>query len=351
MARPPTPQRNHRSPEAARPRPRIVNSTEHQAFLAARLTARDRWLLRMLHEHRVLTSHQITDLAFPSGRATRQRLLELFTWSLLDRFQPFAALGAAPMHYVLAPAGASVLAAEEGLDVRDLGYRRERAFGIAYSLRLAHTVGVNTWFTSLVHRARCDTASALSSWWSETRVARHFGDLVRPDAYGRWQTEGREVEFFLEYDTGSEALRVVTAKLHGYARLAEATGITTPILLWLPTARRETGARRALARAWADLDHPERVPVATATPEPPAGHANPADAVWLPLDATGAGGRRPLHRLPDAWPYLGPASVPNPPSAPGDPGPSLAPTLPPPDPMPPSSAASTTPYPGKRVGR
>jgi hypothetical protein len=45
------------------------------------------------------------------------------------------------MHYVLAPAGAAVLAAEDGLDVKEFGYRHNRVFGIAHSLRLAHTSG------------------------------------------------------------------------------------------------------------------------------------------------------------------------------------------------------------------
>jgi hypothetical protein len=121
----PTRQRTLRGHRPARPTPRTANSPDHQATLAARLTPRDRWIIRMLHEHRVLTSNQITALAFPSFRSGRQRLHELYCWSVLDRFQPFITLGSAPMHYVLAPAGAAVLAAEHGLDVKpnllDLG--------------------------------------------------------------------------------------------------------------------------------------------------------------------------------------------------------------------------------------
>jgi hypothetical protein len=36
----------------------------HLAVLAAHLTVRDQWLLEMLHEHKVLTSHQILALAY-----------------------------------------------------------------------------------------------------------------------------------------------------------------------------------------------------------------------------------------------------------------------------------------------
>ncbi|MFI6098206.1 replication-relaxation family protein [Lentzea sp. NPDC051213] len=309
----PTRQRDLRGHKATRPTPRAANSAEHQAVLAWRLTPRDRWIIRMLHEHRVLTAHQITALTFPSFRSGRQRLRELFQWSVVDRFQPFISVGTAPMHYVLAPAGAAVLAAEDGLDVKELGYRHDRVFGIAHSLRLAHTVGVNEWFTALVDRARHDEHTTVGAWWSEARCTRHFGDLIKPDAYGRFTTSGQEIEFFLEYDFGTEVLAKLAGKLAGYAALAEATGITTPLLVWLPTSRREAAARRLLYRAWRELDDPRSVPVATAAAElldPDAAHPSPADAVWLPLESLGdtgeRTGRREPHRLLDAWPNIPP---------------------------------------------
>jgi hypothetical protein len=231
---------------------------------------------------------------------------------VVDRFQPFISSGTAPMHYVLAPAGAAVLAAEDGLDVKELGYRHDRAFAVAHSLRLAHTVGVAEWFTALVDRARHSDAregAELGAWWAETRCARHFGDLIKPDAYGRWTAQGSEIEFFLEYDLGTEVLAKLAGKLAGYAGLAQATGITTPLLVWLPTSRREATARRLLHRAWRELDTPSTVPVATAAAEllnPQAEHPSPADQVWLPLDNKGGQGgvRRELHRLRDAWPHV-----------------------------------------------
>jgi len=319
----PTQQRTLRGHQAARPTSRAANTAGHQAVLARRLTPRDRWIIRMLWEHRVLTAHQITALAFPSFRSGRQRMRELYLWGVVDRFQPFISSGTAPMHYVLAPAGAAVLAAEDGIDVKELGYRRDRAFAVAHSLRLAHTVGVAEWFTALVDRARHDDAhdrTKLAAWWSETRCARHFGDLIKPDAYGRWTAQGAEIEFFLEYDLGTEALPKLAGKLAGYAALAQSTGITTPLLVWLPTARREATARRLLHRTWCALDNPRAVPVATAAAEllnPEAAHPSPADQIWLPLDnRSGHGGlRRELHRLLDAWPHM---PMPTADSEPGD---------------------------------
>lgn len=350
----PTQQRTLRGHMPSRPTPRAANTADHQAVLAWRLTPRDRWIIRMLHEHRVLTSHQITALAFPSFRSGRMRLRELFQWGVVDRFQPFVSVGTAPMHYVLAPGGAAVLAAEESLDVKDLGYRHDRAFGVAHSLRLAHIVGVAEWFTALVDRARHSDPTehtTLGAWWSEVRCARHFGDLIKPDAYGRWTARSREIEFFLEYDFGTEVLAKLAGKLVGYAGLAQATGITTPVLVWLATSRREATARRLLHRAWRELDDPRSVPVATAAAEllnPEVAHPSPADEVWLPLDAPGGAvsARRALHRLLGAWPHVPPPGTDSSPSGESPMGPD-APLqrAPAPTPMPPATS------PGPSTGR
>jgi Replication-relaxation len=92
------------------------------AELAGRLTERDRHLCRLLAEHRVLTSRQLTELAFDHRDTAEDRLRTLTTLEVLDRFRPRRDTGSAPYHYVLGPAGAAVLAAEQGIGVADLGY-------------------------------------------------------------------------------------------------------------------------------------------------------------------------------------------------------------------------------------
>ncbi|WP_410614566.1 replication-relaxation family protein [Amycolatopsis sp. lyj-109] len=330
---------------------RAAGSVEHQAALAARLTARDKWLLALLHEHRVLTSTQIQDAAFPSSRSTRQRLRELYLWRAVSRFQPFRPLGSAPMHYVLGPAGAAVLAAEHGLEVKDLGYRHDRAMAIAHNQRLAHTVGVADFFTSLIALSRrrdpVRRGEGVTAWWSETRCARHFGDLVIPDAYGRWRSATGELEFFLEFDTGSESLTKVARKLLAYARLADSTRIATPVLFWLPTSRREAGARSALACIHADLDQTAGVPVATAAADlldAATACPSPADEVWLPLNATSSTRTSPRYALGEltrTWPTLVPAADLDDGIAPTS-GQTVAYRLPPPAPTPPDATPTRT---------
>ncbi|MBA9003083.1 replication-relaxation family protein [Thermomonospora cellulosilytica] len=293
MTRPKTPANRMRGLATLAPR----MSPELIADLAYRLTDRDRQLLELVWEHRVLTTDQITAVFFPSPSRARQRLAELRGLSVLLRFQPWTPIGTRPQHWVLGPAGAHVLAAQRGVSPKELGYRQDRASAIALSSRLGHQVGVNDFFTRLhAHARRQGNGTALTEWWSEQRCASLWGDLARPDAFGRW-TEPQEngqpatVDFFLEHDTGTETLRRVAAKLNGYAALAESTGITTPVLFWLPSPTREANLRAALGA-------PD-VPVATAVHTPATAPDGPAGPVWLPVGTTGP--RRRLSALAHAW--------------------------------------------------
>src|ERR1700684_97480 len=105
------------SPAALPGRPgaagRLARGPALTAAFAARLTARDRWLLRMIHEHRVLTTGQITQLAFGTTRAANARMTTLYQHRAVDRFRPLAAAGSSPLHYILDEAGAMLLTAED----------------------------------------------------------------------------------------------------------------------------------------------------------------------------------------------------------------------------------------------
>ena len=264
-------------------RPRSM--AERLAVLAGRLTDRDRSIVRLVHEHRMFTTHQLAGVFFDSHDRAEHRLKQLTDTGVLARFRPYTrhGEGSAPYHYLLGPAGAAVLAAEQNTTISRLGYRADKALALAHSQRLAHVVGVNGFFTALAATARHrrPVPAALAAWWSERRCADQWGRVVRPDGYGRWQEGDREVDFFLEYDRGSEPLERLQAELAGYQELAEATGIPTPVMLWLPSAGREATVRQALVRAgrWGRV----RFVVATASPTLGLG---PAEAAWLPLGHT-----------------------------------------------------------------
>jgi Replication-relaxation len=276
-----------RTPESRHPR-------SSSATLAGRLTDRDRWLLAMLAEHRVLTTHQAARLAFPSRRTASRRLLTLARYGLLDSFRPWvpAGAGSAPEHYLLSPTGAHLLARAHDCKPQEFGWRPDLLESVAYSPSLGHTVGCNDILTRLAHHARTHPNTQLTAWWSARSCARIWGHHVRPDAYARWHHHGQSVDFFLEYDTGSEQLPRVAGKLTGYARLAEATGIATPVLFHLPSSAREDHLHALFATIGTRPGH--QVPIATTH----ATAADPATPVWklAPHDDR----RRALHDLPTA---------------------------------------------------
>ena len=246
-------------------------SDERFEVVAERLTDRDRWLCEMLLQHKVLTTNQICDLAFDDLTTTRHRMLQLHQLGLVDRFRPHRTAGSAPLHHVLDDMGAEVVAATRGIDRDQLGWRRDRSLAIATSQRLGHLVGLNGVFTSLVRSARSRREAELRDWWSEQRCAAEWGEVVRPDGFGRWAEGGVEVAFFVEYDCGTERLGRITAKLAGYDELADIVG-NDVLLFVVPTQRRETEVRRAVAKS--------RMPLATAFLPP--GEA--ADGrIWQPV--------------------------------------------------------------------
>ncbi|WP_335645164.1 replication-relaxation family protein [Amycolatopsis albispora] len=172
-------------------------------------------------------------------------------------------------------------------------------------MQLGHTIGCNGLFTNLIrHSRQLGATGRLTAWWSATRCGRHWGDIVNPDGYGRWQQRGREVEWFVEFDFGTEQLSRLAVKLTRYARLAETTGITTPVLMWFPTAAREAHARQTLADAQRALDQPAHVPIATTSAETAADPLDMTAARWRPVGDTGNNGRTPLADLPTLWPGL-----------------------------------------------
>ncbi|MEV0604258.1 replication-relaxation family protein [Streptomyces sp. NPDC050315] len=270
------------------------------ARLATRLTERDVWLTEMLHEHKVLTSHHITALAFTGHRTANRRLRELYFMGVVDSFRPLRTAGSAPEHYTLGKAGAELLAARAGVDLPATGWRKDACARIAFSPTLEHTLGINA---LLVRLAANDH---LPLWLSERSATRLWGDWIHPDAYAHHGAAESDqlLPFFLEYDTGSYNLARLEAKLPGYAALAATTGTRTPLLIHTATARREAALRRRLAEPADRLD----LPLATGN----AQLADPAADSWLPLDSTGpATGRLTLSQLSTHWTNVTPALTPD----------------------------------------
>jgi hypothetical protein len=260
-------------PLQSAPRPSAV---AQRYSLAHRLTERDHEIVAAVERHRVFTAGHLAAMFFDSRHRAMMRLRALVEMGVLDRFHAPPQRGRPnEYHYVLGRVGASMAAAERGDDA-DRAARRwkgETALVLARGQRLAHALGVSGFYAGLAAESRRG-AGRLADWLTEPEAARWSDGIVRPDGFGVWAEGGREVEFFLEFDRGTETLGRLASKLDGYARFEAERGEAAWVVFAFTSARREASARRALCGS--------DVAVATAV-VPPDGR--PSEAIWLPLDA------------------------------------------------------------------
>lgn len=251
----------------------------HQADITNRITARDAAMLRLIAEHRVLTSSQLTAALFAEPGKTRARIGILRAAGLVETFRPPAVRN--PPLYCVATAKAVKLlgTAADTIATPPTG---PKAAATAAALRpdLEHLRGVNEFFCRLLAAARARPEAALEQWRSEWSTAKLFPARVRPDGFGRWRDGQEWSEFFLEYDTGTEPLHRLVAKIAGYADLLRTADTCSPVLFWLRTPGREQHLHALLA----DLDLDDVVCVATAVGDPAT--ADISGPVWRPTFTT-----------------------------------------------------------------
>lgn len=238
-----SPDRRTNPDRRARPRP---SARKHRLlFLSGVLTDRDRKLLEDLLEHRVLTIHQIEEMYFNSGPVTRRRMVRLTRLGVVLRFET-PALGSSPYHYVLSTFGARVVAAQRGVEFKELKFREEDVESLPYNPELRHLLGVNGFFARLIQACRDDGDHRVAEWWGERRCRRQWGKIVFPDAYARLHGPHGGVSFLLEYDRGTESPSRLAAKLTAYARLGLGADRPDALLFCFPDPDREVSARRRL---------------------------------------------------------------------------------------------------------
>jgi hypothetical protein len=310
----------HRHPtHPGRPGPVRRQPRPDPLRILARLTGRDRALLELLAEHRVLATEHLAAWLFPTTDTTQRRLLTLYRLGVLDRFRTPQLDGAiTSWRYTLGPHGAAVLAAMHGTTAPQPAAVHRRTLRLAAHPDLDHLLGVNHLLSQLAGHSRTHTHPPLRLCWGERRATDACGALARPDALLTWQPRAaRRITCCLEYDTGTEALHRLLDKLPGYTDLALAGGPRLPahthpsddtdgedtaiaaeipplwVLFVLPTPRREAHLRERLGAH--HIAHPDRPPaagaaglrVASTTVEHIAASGGPAGPIWLPQLASG----------------------------------------------------------------
>ncbi len=242
-----TPPQRTRHPHRGEALPRGA-STWDLSTVTGMLTDRDLAIIALLGEHGVLTTPQLTAAFFHATHTCANRLRLLRLWGVLDMFVRYRpGYGSLPYHWTLGPLGARWLALaadERPPTVRAVRERRDR---LATSPQLLHLLGTNDFFVSLLANSRAaGDHRSLLRWWSARTTANRFARRIHPDGHGLWQADESKVGFFLEHDTGTEALDRLVDKIAAYRRLRQDGGPDYPLLFWLPSRTREQNLHRRL---------------------------------------------------------------------------------------------------------
>lgn len=197
------------------------------------------------------------------------------------------AIGSAPCHYVLDSLGAKIVAADRGIRVHALGWRKEDVEAWPYRRDLWHLVDTNGFFTRHVWACRQRGEYRLTEWWSERRTADRWESIVQPDGYGRLDSPFGARSFFLELDRASEGSARLRGKLEGFRRLSAMGNRPDAVLFVVPDSKREVFVRPHLDSAG--------MTIATTTWDQV--QSDPLGSIWLPISSER---RRRLLELPVA---------------------------------------------------
>ncbi|WP_198347646.1 replication-relaxation family protein [Nocardia terrae] len=259
----------------------------------------------------MLTTDQIASLEFSSVRRAQDRLAKLREMGMLFAFrESLYGGGTSQTRHALGYSGARLIAAQSGEKPPTPAAHALSLERLACSPTLGHRLGVNGFFAALAaHRNPAATVlEGLTQWWSERQCADQFWTAferdpqIRPDGYGCWEQDGHAVRFFLEYDTGTETLSTLAAKLTDYQSFpTDRFGI---LLFSLHSTRRESGLRTALRRTLGS-SNPGMVIATTARDlTHPDGPAGPVWALWAGRGGDTVTERLRLTELPERGPRI-----------------------------------------------
>lgn len=251
----------------------LARSRTFETSILNHLTQRDADICLNIYEHRFLTTFQIFQLYFKTLVRTRNRLHDLYTFGVLNRFRPPRRPGSMPWHWVLDRLGAEVVAGLVDIEIDPSYFDRNRPLRLAKSPRLRHMRDVNEFFCRLIYVIRQKKGYEVSRWWGEAKSTAYCSGIVRPDAIGTLRGPKSACEFFLEMDRGTEVGRRLREKIIFYEEATVSRRLPRIVLFCFENERRESFARETLETV--------RLTVATSTLERHLG--DPLGRNWLPV--------------------------------------------------------------------
>jgi hypothetical protein len=259
------------------------------------LDARERAVLVTVYEHKVLVTEHLKAMFFGSLRRAQDRLRNLAQRGLIDTWYPPQPrrMGKASGHHTLTESGAQVVASLLGTARSELRYVVRNEEDREQDSYLAHRLGVDEFFCALIEAGRSIDGHGLAKWVPERTVKTSDG-WIRPDGFGVFLHPGGALDFYLEYDRGTETTRQLANKLAGYLGVArdwtEQGAEHFPcVLVVVPNHRRERVVDAAFADALARFKRKDKLadlPVFVANEEA-LSQRGVLGRVWAPLPKLG----------------------------------------------------------------
>jgi hypothetical protein len=229
------------------------------------LDARERAVLVAIYEHKVLLTEHLKAMFFGSVRRAQDRLRHLAQRGLVDTWYPPQprGMGKASGHHTLTESGAQVVASLLGIARSELRYVIREPEDREQDAWLAHRIGVNEFFCALIEAGRTNDAHGLAKWVPE-RTVRTADGWIRPDGYGVFLHPGGTLDFYLEYDRGTETTRQLANKLAGYIGIARDWTAQEPelfpcVLIVVPKRKRESVVAAAFSDALARFKRADKL--------------------------------------------------------------------------------------------
>ena len=223
---------------------------------AESLGERERAVLLALAEHKIFATDQIQILYCDSDRTAQRTLYELRSKGLIDSFEWRSRGKRDPDRHFLTPEGLKVAASFRVCRVADLG-KVPVSIAAAKAI-MPHRRGINRFFTDLVSLTLTRPGYGVETWRDEHKLKASCTE-VQPDSFGRLLHPGGAVEFYFEYDLGTEHRNVLIDKFARYQQLASGwdslDGKPFPSVLFVcPKDARELELLRCAMRSVAHFD-------------------------------------------------------------------------------------------------
>ncbi|HVZ23397.1 MAG TPA: replication-relaxation family protein [Vicinamibacterales bacterium] len=190
------------------------------------LQARDTEIVRLVEQHRVITSDNVRLLVGGSGQNVLRRLQKLFHAGYLDRPRSQRTFGNLPFAYALGQRGAELLAGPDGRKPTVDWSEKNRQLTVHY---LHHALMVSEFQTALRHAAAASGTIRLEHWLPDGIIreaawihqdGRRTRVPVSPDAVFVLNSldsrQAGRVCGVLEADRGTMTVARFTLKLAGY---------------------------------------------------------------------------------------------------------------------------------------